>query len=183
MKLKKVLLITLLIVLGFLIIVYLDTRNGSRENFEIEDVKTGAKVNLKTRNGYLSVCKGKCGKCCMKNICITPEKNADSVFEIFLHETNEVSIKADTANWLMICANCCKDKCKNIICADSGNMNADFSKFLIVPDKEGNKQFLKSSDGEYVQLCTECETTCKLLCTKKLEKLEHDNLGLEIIVI
>jgi hypothetical protein len=180
MKLNKVLCLTVMLVLGVLIIIYIS--QNTTEHFAITDLKSGSKINLKTIDGgFLSVCKPeKCGKCCLKHVCITSEKTTDSIFEVFVHSPGVISLKGINSDWLMVCKNCCKDKCENIICADSGNSNATFSKFDIIENK--GKILLKNKDI-YIQMCTECGTECKLLCSKKLESLDKDNLGLEITII
>lgn len=181
MKLNKVLYITVLVILGVLGLIYL-TQQNTTENFAVADLKTGSKINLKTKDGgYLSICKSeKCGKCCLKHVCITPEKTNDSIFEVFVQSPGVISIKGVNSDWIMVCKNCCKGKCENIICADSGNSNASFSKFIVIENKG---KFLLKNKEEYLQLCTECGTECKLLCSKKLESMDNDNLGLEITVV
>lgn len=155
------------------------------ENFTDADLKTGTKVHLKTGGGkYLSVCKGSdCGSCCLNNLCLEDENKGDSsTFEIYVHSERDkkISLKALTANYLFECEGCCGDKCSHIICADSTNVNSENGIFTLVETEE--RTLLRAHNGKIVQLCTNCNDKCRLLCAKELEELNLDNLSLELVV-
>lgn len=155
------------------------------ETFSNEDLKTGKKVNLKTSSGkYVSICEGaKCGKYCINSVCLEDENKGDaSAFTLFVHNEKDktVSLKSLKADYLFECESC-SSTCKHIICADSTNVNAQPGIFKIVENK--GKHLLQIHDGKTIQLCTECDPKCKLLCAKELKDLTADNLALEIIAV
>lgn len=156
------------------------------ENFSDADLKTGKKINLKTSSGqYVSICEGaKCGNCCINNVCLEDSNKGDaSAFTLVVHNAKDktISLKAVKGDYLFECEGCCKDKCKHIICADSTNANAKPGIFKLVENK--GKYLLQTHGTQYVQLCTECDVKCKLLCAKPLKNLDADNLALEIVMV
>ena len=157
------------------------------EHFTDTDLKTGTRVTIKTKYGkFLSICDGaQCGDCCVNNLCLTDELLGDkSIFEFYVHNSNKdapiVSIKNIASDWLFQCEGCCKS-CKHIICADSGNVNMDNGKFTLI--KNNGSYLLKANNTQYLQLCLDCNTSCKLICTKPLESIDSDNLGLTFEIV
>ena len=185
-KLVKFVQNNLLIVIGVLLLLWWMHKGGRLvENFSDADIKTGTKVHLKTGGGkFLSICEGsKCGNCCINSVCIQDENQGDkSTFELHVHNEKDmkVSLKSQTADYLFECEGCCGSNCRHVICADSGNVNAENGIFTIV--KNENKYMLRAHNGKIVQLCTECNPDCRLLCAKDVEDLTMDNLALELVV-
>lgn len=173
---------TVFLLLVLLFIIY---QTFGKESFITGDFKTDVSVTLKTKYGkFIGICKNQqCGSCCVNNLCLKDQEDESTKFKVFVHKSTNpndifVSLKGTDSDYWLRCETCC-ETCEDIICADNANQNLDIGKFKVV--KHNGATLLMTDNKKFVQFCSDCHESCKLLCAKKLAKLDDDNLGLTVI--